>query len=137
MKSASELRRGASELRRGAAERLAQIDTVLEAAYGTPEAELGNKPDPLDEAIYIILSFQTDLARFGLTWSRLRAAYPTWEAVERASARDVAHVLREGGLHRQKTRAIRRLLAHVRKLAGDLSLEILRGMNDEDAETLL
>ena len=47
-------------IRRGASKRLANIDEILEAAYGTPEAELGNMDDPLDEAIYIILSFQTD-----------------------------------------------------------------------------
>jgi endonuclease III len=118
-------------------ERLAHIDAVLDAAYGTPEAELGNKPDPLDEAIYIILSFQTDLARFSSTWSSLRAAYPSWGALEHAAARDVARILRDGGLHRQKTRTIRRLLAEVRKVAGEHSLDLLRAMNDEEAEKLL
>jgi endonuclease III len=118
-------------------ERLAHIDAALEVAYITPEADLGNKPDPLDEAIYIILSFQTNLARFSSTWSQLRAAYPTWEAVERAPARDVARVLREGGLHRQKARTIRRLLTEVRQVAGGLSLDFMRTMNDEDAERLL
>jgi endonuclease III len=127
----------ASPLRRGAADRLAYIDAVLEAAYGTPEGDLGNKFDPLDEAIYIILSFQTDLARFSSTWSQLRAAFPTWDAVERAPALAVARVLREGGLYRQKTRTIRRLLAEVRHVAGRLSLDHLRTINDEDAERLL
>src|SRR5437870_13090029 len=98
--------RSASPLRPGAARRLARIETALKTAYGTPEAALGNKPDPLDEAIYIILSFQTDLARFRSTWSRLRAAYPSWDAVERAPALDVARILRDGGLHRQKARTI-------------------------------
>jgi endonuclease III len=129
--------RTASPLRPGAAERLAHIDAVLEVAYGTPEAELGNKPDPLDEAIYIILSFQTDLARFSSTWSGLRAAYPSWDALERAAARDVARVLRDGGLHRQKTRTIRRLLAEVRRIVGEHSLDLLRTMNDAEAERLL
>ncbi len=129
--------RTASPLRPGAVERLAHIDAVLEAAYGTPEAELGNKPDPLDEAIYIILSFQTDLARFSSTWSRLRAAYPSWDALERAAARDVARVLRDGGLHKQKTRTIRRLLAEVRRVADEYSLDLLRAMNDQEAEGLL
>lgn len=129
--------RPASPLRQGAVERLARIGAVLEAAYGTPEADLGNKPDPLDEAIYIILSFQTDLARFSSTWSRLRAAYPSWDSVERAAARDVARILRDGGLHRQKTRTIRRLLAEVRKVAGRHSLDLLQAMNDEEAERLL
>jgi endonuclease III len=127
----------ASPLGPGSAKRLAQIDAALEAVYRSPEAELGNKPDPLDEAIYIILSFQTDLARFSSTWSRLRAAYPSWDALECASARDVARILREGGLHRQKTRTIRRLLAEVRKVAGEHSLDLLRAMNDDEAERLL
>ena len=129
--------RSPSPLRPGAAKRLAQVDAALEAAYATPEAELGNKTDPLDEAIYIILSFQTDLARFSSTWSRLRAAYSSWDALERAPARDVARILREGGLHRQKTQTIRRLLAEIRKVVGELSLDLLRAMNDEEAERLL
>ena len=127
----------ASPLRRGAVERLAQIDAAVEAAYGTPEADLGNKADPLDEAVYIILSFQTDLARFGSTWSRLRTAYPSWDTLERAPSRDVARILRDGGLHRQKARTIRSLLAEVRKLAGEHSLDLLRRMNNEEAERVL
>jgi endonuclease III len=117
--------------------RLALVDAALEAAYGTPEGELGNKADPLDEAIYIILSFQTDLARFTSIWSKLRAAYPSWDALARAAARDVARILHDGGLHRQKTRAIRRLLAAVRRVAGKHSLDLLRTMSDEAAERLL
>lgn len=129
--------RTSSPLVRGAVDRLAYIDALLDAAYGTPEAELGNKTDPLDEAIYIILSFQTNLARFKTTWSQLRSTYPSWDAVERASEREVARVLRDGGLHRQKARTIRRLLAKVRDTAGMLSLDLLRDMNDVDAERLL
>jgi endonuclease III len=121
----------------GAVERLAAMDAALERAYGTPEAELGNKSDPLDEAIYIILSFQTDLPRLGLTWSKLRQAYPTWDAVERASEREIARVLREGGLHRQKARRIRRLLASVWVVAGSLSLDSLRSVSAEEAERIL
>ncbi len=129
--------RASPPLRPGAVERLAHIDAILEAAYGTPEAELGNKHDPLDEAIYIILSFQTDLPRFSSTWSRLRAEYPTWDALAHATERDIARVLREGGLHRQKARTIRRLLADVQQVVGELSLDLLRTMSDEDAEKLL
>jgi endonuclease III len=117
--------------------RLAHIDAVLQTACGTPEVELGNKPDPLDEAIYIILSFQTDITRLSSMWGRLRAAYPSWDAVERAAGRDVARVLHIGGLHRQKAKTIRQLLRRVRKLAGEHSLELLRTMNDEDAERFL
>jgi endonuclease-3 len=126
-----------SALARDASERLVEIDRLLAAAYGTPEASLGNKDDPLDEAIYIILSFQTDLARFSETWARLRSKYPTWDAVEQATVRDVAAVLRPGGLHRQKARAIKQLLKSVRHVAGVLSLNFLRSLSDADAERIL
>src|SRR5437899_41187 len=97
-------------LRRDALKRLAVIDQLLEQTYRTPELELGNKEDALDEAIYIILSFQTDIARARATWSRLRALYPVWETLERASEADVAATLREGGLHQQKARTIKLFL---------------------------
>lgn len=127
----------ATPLTCGASGRLARIDARLESANATPEAELGNQRHPLDEAIYIILSFQTDLSRLGTTWSGLRAAYPSWRALGRADARDVAHVLRHGRLHRQKARSIRRLLTSVRNVAGAHSLNLLRAMSDADAERLL
>jgi len=124
-------------LRRGAVERLAQLDALLETAYGTPKAELSDKDDPLAAACYIILSFQTDLPRFISTWSRLRAADPTWDELERAPAREIARVLREGGLRWQKAQTIRRLLLKVRRVADELSLDLLRAMNDADDERLL
>lgn len=126
-----------SPLRSSAVERLADIDSALEAAYGNPECAFGNKADPLDKAIYIILSFQTDLARFSSTWSRLRSAFPSWDVLERAAAYDVACILRDGRLHRQKARAIRRLLREVHKVTNEHSLDLLRAMNDEEAEKLL
>src|SRR5581483_2890656 len=89
-----------SPLVRGASKRLAQIDQVLEQAYMTPRADLGNQDDPLDEAIYIILSFQTDLPRVSATWSKLRNRYKTWNEVAEAAATDLEHVLRDAGLHR-------------------------------------
>ena len=67
--------RSASPLKAGAARRLAEAHAALVVQHGTPERELGNKPDPLDEAIYIILSFQTDLSRLTSVWSQLRTAY--------------------------------------------------------------
>lgn len=63
----------------GGRERLLALDRHLDAAYGAPEAALGNQQNALDEAVYIILSFQTDLPRFRDTWRSLRSAFPRWE----------------------------------------------------------
>lgn len=124
-------------LARGARSRLTRLDEVLEAVYQTPEESLGNKYDPLDEAVYIVLSFQTDLARFTATWTRLTKAYPTWAMLDRAPESSIARVLREGGLHRQKARTLKKLFAAVKDVAGTLSLDGLRDMDTEAAEDVL
>ena len=90
----------------GGRQRLSLLDDLLATAYGAPEAALGNQPNALDEAVYIILSFQTDLPRFRHTWRVLRSAFPQWADVDRASVDQIADVLRAGGLHRQKAKTI-------------------------------
>ena len=114
-----------------------RLDRLLHEAYGAPENLLGNQSDPLDEAIYIVLSFQTDLPRFKGTWRKLRFALPRWRDVEEASVDDVSAVLRSGGLHRQKARAIKRLLLAVRRRFAKLSLDPLSDMVDAEAERVL
>ena len=121
----------------GGRERLLLLDYLLDAEYGAPEAVLGNQPNPLDEAVYIILSFQTDLRRFRATWASLRAAFPRWDEADRAPVKDVADVLCAGGLHRQKATAIKRLLRAVYDEFGRLSLAALREMDDAAAERVL
>ena len=118
-------------------ERLLLLDDILASAYGAPEATLGNQPDPLDEAVYIVLSFQTNLPRFQQTWRNLRSAYPRWEAVDFAPVDQLAAVLRAGGLQRQKATAIKLLLRAVRERFCELSLAALRKMEDVEAEQLL
>jgi endonuclease III len=110
---------------------------LIELGYGTPWAELGNKADPLDEAVYIILSFQTGLDRARATWSKLQTTYKIWPELEGESDERLANVLREGGLQLQKARLIKGLFAEIRRRVGRLSLDILRSMSLEDAERFL
>jgi endonuclease III len=129
--------RGSRLFLRGGREKLIQIDKLLAVAYGTPESELGNKHDPLEEAVYIILSLQTDLPRLRRVWSELRDAFPNWEGLARARIDQIASVIRVGGLHRQKARTIKQLLAEVQRFAGVLSLDSMRAMSDQECESLL
>jgi endonuclease-3 len=117
--------------------RLSVVDTKLDSFYAAPESVLGNQQDALDEAVYIILSFQTDLARFRTTWTTLRAAFPTWDDLERAPLYAVEDALRAGGLHHQKAVTLKRLLHAVRRDFGELSLSSLEGMDDATAERTL
>ena len=117
--------------------KLRKLDRLLDRAYGAPETDLDNKPDPLDEAVYIILSFQTDIARTRHIWTELRSVFPTWEDLDKAPVRNVARVLHAGGLHDQKARTIKRLLNAVKQRAGHLYLDLLREMDDQEAESFL
>ena len=121
----------------GAKRTLRELDLLLDDAYGAPEADLDNKEDPLDEAIYIVLSFQTDLDRLRMVWKELRAAFPAWSQLAQAPLRGIVKVLRIGGLQKQKARTIKRLLKAVKKETGTYSLELLRDMEDDEAERFL
>ena len=114
-----------------------KLDRLLDRAYGAPAADLDNKLDPLDEAVYIILSFQTGIERTKNVWMELRSAIPTWEDLDQTPVRNVARVLRPGGLHQQKARTIKRLLRAIMQRVGALSLDLLREMDDREAERFL
>jgi len=124
-------------LSRNARAKLSVVDQVLEGVYPEGEQALGNMPDALGEAIYIILSLQTNLTRLRETWAALRASFPTLEGLESATPRSVARALQSGGLQHQKARVIKRLLRQVHALTGGLSLEHLRLVTDEEAERFL
>lgn len=121
----------------GGRSRLLWFDKFLEDAYGAPEALLGNHADPLDEAVYIILSFQTDLPRFQETWRELRSVFPNWQDMECASRDEVARALKSGGLHQQKAHTIKALLRAVRQEFDELSLAQLTNLTNARAERIL
>lgn len=124
-------------LSRHAHARLVELDHLLDEIYRAPEDELQNKQDPLEEAVYIILSFQTDLERFKLVWNQLRQAFPTWDSLCRAPFRRVIRVLRVGGLQIQKAKTLRNLLKAVKDLTGEYSLRLLENLADAEAERIL
>ncbi|MGH8643224.1 MAG: endonuclease III domain-containing protein [Gammaproteobacteria bacterium] len=126
-----------ASLARGASARLARIDRELERTYGTPEYELGNQSDPLDESVYIILSFQTDLARLKASWESLRRRFPSWLDVRHARLPAVARSIQASGLQVQKAERIKALLSAVEDRAGSLSLDCLHALSDEEAERFL
>lgn len=126
-----------ASLPRAARARLLDIDSALCGLYEDGELVLSNHKDPLDEAVYIILSFQTDLSRFKMIWNSLREKYSDWNSVVCTTTPDLAATLKHGGLHRQKARSIKRLLKDVRLRFGDYSLWPLSQLSTEDAERAL
>lgn len=115
-----------------------QVLAILErlyAAYGSPD--LGNKPDPLEEVVFIALSRQTHEKNYTRSWEALRRAFPSWEALRVAEPEVVYEVIRKGGFARQKTAWIQGALEQIRQRFGKLSLERLRRLPDAEVERVL
>jgi endonuclease III len=115
--------------------RVLRLAERLERAYGRPDH--GNLEDPLDEAIYIVLTYQTGIDREQAVWQALRAAYPSWDEVLRTREAELAQVLKPSGFHRTRAPTIKRLLRAVEARFKRLSLDDLRGLSREAAEAEL
>lgn len=124
-------------------ERLATVDRVdelLELRYRS--ATLGNFEDPLEEAVYIILSRQTREAAYQSAYRQLRARWHSWQALLRAPVGEVAEVLRPAGFGATRAAQLHGLLEQVaadcqERGLSRLSLDWLRELPDSEVESYL
>lgn len=114
---------------------IAEITRWLEEAYGVPEVR--GSSEPLDELIETVLSQNTSDVNSSRAMAELVRRFPTWEQVLRAPTSAVARAIRIGGLANIKAPRIKKILAHIRKRHGKLSLKFLRRMTPEEARSYL
>jgi endonuclease III len=112
--------------------KVANICRVLSSYY--PETRLSNKKNPLLEAIFILLSSQTDEGKYIHTWRNFRAKYPRIEDAERASKKDIYKQIQGGGLGAWKAARIHKLLKTVKEKYGNLSLSSLKKLDNKGLE---
>lgn len=115
--------------------RIYLICAELERRYGNPRH--GNKSDPLDELVYIILSTRTREPRFGKAFDSLKEHYPSWDSVTTDEADCFEPLIASSGLAKIKTRQIVAIFDRLRLTFGGTTLEPLRDMTTEQAEDLL
>jgi endonuclease III len=101
----------------------AAVDRVLRRQY---RLRPWRERDSLGALIGTILSQHTSDINSGRAYAQLRARYPTWAAVHRASAAGIAAAIRPAGLASLKTPRIRAVLDRVAQERGRLSLAFLR-----------
>lgn len=94
--------------------------------YGT--LRHGNKENPLDEAIYIILSKQTDGQRFSDAYKGLKRKCRSWENLLKMPRESIANVIKSSGLENQKARQIKNLVKKIYKDKGIVSLAWLKNL---------
>lgn len=107
------------------------VDARLRDTYGL--SRLGNKDDPLDELIFIILSGKTSEAAYMSAFDALRGSYGSWQDVAKVDIMDIESVIRPAGLANKKAGAIKGLLVAIEECVGCIDLSSLRDMDDASA----
>ena len=111
------------------------VTRSLIATFG--HQTLGNKRNPFDELIFIILSSKTPPERYQLTYSALKDKYPSVDQLARARPSAIARVIEAGGLAEKKARQISAIARALVWVFGRVTLTPLTRMNDQQAEEFL
>jgi endonuclease III len=114
---------------------LREVARILAVLYGTPD--LGNKPDPTDELVYILLARHTREGAYQEAFKLLKKRFRTWDALLDAPRRQVQKLVYSGGLSTKKTTALRAALRSLRETFGRCTLEPARAWSDEQLEEYL
>lgn len=112
-----------------------EITRTLVKTYGRPT--LGNKRNPFDELLFIILSSKTPPSRYTITYKALKTKYPSPDNLVRARPSAVAHTIEVGGLADKKARQILSVAKTLKNKFGCVTLNPLKRMKNQEAELFL
>jgi endonuclease III len=112
-----------------------EITEALVQRFGRPT--LGNKKNPFNELLYIILSSRTPPEVYQDTYRSLRREFKTANSIAEARPEYVAETIEQGGLHSKKARAITEIASELKETYGRVTLAPLKGMETEEAEKFL
>lgn len=119
---------------------LDRVEEILRLRYRT--ASLGNFEDPLEEAVYILLSRQTREAGYQKAHRDLRRRWRTWRALMNAPVSEVTEVIRPAGFGPTRAAQLQGLLREVARSCEQrgirkLTLDWLQGLPDDEVERYL
>lgn len=109
---------------------VAEVDRRLREVFGVPRRR---GRDPVGQLVATMLSQATTDTQTGRSYDRLRARWPTWEAVRDAPVPAIEREIRASGLSRQKAPRIKGALKDITAERGRLELDFLNELPLEDA----
>lgn len=112
-----------------------KVTRILSKCYGDNTHE--NKSNPLNELLFIISSLQTNEKLYQLTYTNLKARFPTFHQLSIAKQEEIAASIVQGGLSRQKSQYISMIMSQLKSDFGKPTLAPLQLMNDKDCEDYL
>jgi len=96
-----------------------------------------NKPDPVDELVFILLSLLTQESVYLRVYYRLCCRFPDWSNLDLVDVSELEDLLGEGGLARQKARHLQAIARRLKQDFGCVSLDHLDELDDETCEAYL
>jgi endonuclease III len=106
-------------------------------ARNYPDSTLGNKRNPLDEYLFILLSFRTNTAGCVSAYRGFKRRFPRWGLAARATETEIAATISCAGLATQKAKHISSAIRFIKKELGEISLRKLRKWPEDEVETFL
>ena len=116
-------------------EKIAKIIQILKKEYG--EHNFTDRGDPMDTLVETILSQNTNDRNSARAYLNLKKRFPTWEQVLKADVRSIEKVIHSGGLPGIKASRIKHVLGEIRNRRGELSIDFLKKMPEEEAMQFL
>lgn len=114
---------------------LREISRILATVYETPD--LGNKHDPVDELVYIILSRKTYEDSYQRAYDALKAKFPTWDKLLSARRPTIQRLVSFSGLGQKKTLSLLGALSRLQDEFGKCSLDATAEWSDEKLTNFL
>lgn len=113
-------------------QKLSKINDILIKEYGKPQQENPN-PDPVDILIATILSQNTNDRNSYKAYLNLKNKFPRWEDVAGADLEAIDEPIAIAGFSFPKAKAIKGILNYLLETNGEISLDYLKNMGDEEA----
>lgn len=115
--------------------RIVRCCGLLTRRYANPRH--GNKRNPLDELVYIMLSTRTSESVFRGIYRNLRKAFPSWNEIDGRRIGELHRVLGPGGLSALKAYQLLGIFSALRREFGRATLSPLKAMRNDKAEQFL
>jgi len=112
-----------------------QIAQALVDEFGRPM--LGNKRNPFNELLYIILSSRTPPENYQDTYRSLRRKFRTADSLAHASWTEVAAAIEMAGFQYKRARAISAIASELKARFGRVTLAPLKRLTTREAERYL
>jgi endonuclease III len=104
------------------------ITLLVAEEYGTPD--LGNKSDPVDELVYIILSRRTREGAYQAAYETLESRFEHWEELAAAPLSQIEELIGFSGLGRRKAQSLKLALSALIDQFGSCTFEPTRDWDD-------